>query len=683
MLWRINVVHCALCLLLLTAGTGHSAGVSFVVKNLPLTTEAQKARGIEGGEGFQMVMSLVFAPSDELRVYLASDTSQVWRSKDGGWRWEPCNNGYFSLGSSSLFIHPTNPEIVFSAANLGVAEERCIESDQHQGIYRTVDGGDSWRFLAKAVYCKQESRGSLFALDSRTLLTENFTIYTGQYDGGILVSHDSGATWQDTGINAGRVIDMLEHPARPGVIMFCTDKGLFQYENGEMTKIGGGLPAHPLSIAGSTSRPETFFVALGKHGVYVSWDGGLTFEQSLSGSVYKSSFTDVEVSHTNPDVVIANLTGKRGSPYYSRDGGRSWSRADNTNSKRLTEGKGFYFSSPLAMHPTDANVALTSSNGKARVLRTEDGGANWFFSGSGYCGGRLTSVHALPGGELIFGLTDHGAWLTRNAGDTFSFLGHPSNGGLSIGGIAAKGDTIALSVGGWAKKGLVISHSHGSHWSSVEKVTGGLRLVQFHLGRPHTIYAGGFRSDDGGRNWLPLHYELLAVNPSDNDVVYAMDGTQQRLLMSHDQGDSWSQILMLRDFWGGKITSLVVDPFHPDRLLVGTNRGVMEYAQGAWRRLDTSATKDSFGNEYIGALSFHPHIEDLVFAGKRSPGKGMGNGLWYSVDRGKTWKPVALGTVGTNTNIFSINCLPNENTMYVGTAHGVFKVDVTLTPECS
>lgn len=678
MILRTVVACCTLLLILHAAGVGQASELSFVAMPFPLTSEAQKTQGVAGGEGFQKVMSLVYAPSDASRVYLASDTSQIWRSLDGGWHWGPCNNGYHALGSSSLFVHPADPRIVFSAANLGKTQKRRGDADQHQGIYRTLDGGDSWEFMREAVYYKQESCGALFAVDSRTLSGRDYTIFTGQHDGGILVSRDSGTTWEDTGVNKGRVLDMLEHPGRPGAILVCTDKGLFLYENGEMTKQGAGLPAPPLNIAGSAGRPDVIYAAVGTGGVFISEDGGVSFERSLSGSALNARFTDVEVSPVNPDIVIANMTGKRGGPYCSRDGGRSWNKASDINSRGLTPGKGFFYTSPLAMHPNDAEVALTCSNGKARVLRTENGGATWFYSGSGYLGGRLECLQLVPGVGMIFGLTDHGAWLTRDAGESFSFLGHPALNGMSVGDIAVKGDTIVLSVGGWKRKGLLISRSKGTHWDHVSAVNGSLQLVRFHKSRPHTIYAGGFRSDDNGQNWHSLGHEVAAVDPSDNDVVYALGnkGEKQQVLVSRDRGETWGRVPEKGLRRAGRIMVLAVDPFQSGRLVAGMSRGVMIFESGVWRKMDTAAMKDAFGSEYVSELALHPTIPGLIFAGKRSPGKGMGNGLWYSADCGTSWAPIALGAVGLNTGIFSINCLPDGSSVYVGTSHGVFKVDV-------
>lgn len=676
MLWIRCLAVCISMFLCLVSGPSHSADVSFVVTPLPLTTAEQKRQGVAGGEGFQKVMSIVYAPSDASRAYLASDTTQVWRSLDGGWTWESCNTGYLANGSSSLFVHPENPLIVYSAANLGKSFKRIGKAPQHQGIYRTLDGGDSWEFIQSAAYFKQEACGSLFAIDSRTLSSSHYTIYTGLFDGSILVSKDSGNTWSKIGVNNGRVLDMLEHPAKPGSFLICTERGLFLLEGTQSTQIGLDLPRPPLSIAGSRKKPNALYAAVGSKGIYVSNDGGMSFERSLSGSLFKAEFSDVEVSPVDPDVAICNLSGRMGSPYYTKDGGRSWSKAESINAKGLTTGKGFFYTSPVAMHPRDPAVALTSSNGRARVLRTEDYGASWFFSGSGYMGGRLQDVLVLGDGDMIFGLTDHGAWRTSDFGKSFTFMNHPSLGGLSIGGVVDNKDALFLSVGGWRDKGLVMSKDMGRSWKRIDKVKGLLRCLHVHEKERKVVYAGLFRSDDNGVRWKRLAHDVITLNPKDNDTVYAVTGKDQKVFVSSDRGESWSPAIKPLGSKVGKLRILAVDPFVPERLLAGTSRGIWVYKAGNWSRLNTSAMKDSFGAEFVSELVFHPEIPGLVFAGKMSPGKGMGNGMWYSCDSGNTWRPVELGSLGTNTSIASINILPGGKVMYVGTAHGIFKVEI-------
>jgi len=51
---------------------------------MPLRTPEQKSAGLPGGEGMQQIYDLAYSPSNPSIVYLGVDTSQVWKSIDGG-----------------------------------------------------------------------------------------------------------------------------------------------------------------------------------------------------------------------------------------------------------------------------------------------------------------------------------------------------------------------------------------------------------------------------------------------------------------------------------------------------------------------------------------------------------------------------------------------------------------------
>ncbi|MEW5817386.1 MAG: hypothetical protein AB1798_18560, partial [Spirochaetota bacterium] len=178
---------------------------------VPLRTSAQKNAAVAGGEGLQQVMSIVYAPSSPLRVYLSSDTSQVWRSDNGGNDWQKANAGFLANGARSLFVHPRNPDIVLAAGFLGKAEDRVTsEMSPVQGIFLSTDGADSWKFVHPAAFYKQDSRAPLFAIDSRTIDKADFTVYVGTYEDGLLFSNDGGHNWESTAFKEKQITSIAE-----------------------------------------------------------------------------------------------------------------------------------------------------------------------------------------------------------------------------------------------------------------------------------------------------------------------------------------------------------------------------------------------------------------------------------------------------------------------------------------
>ncbi|MFA7256320.1 MAG: LamG-like jellyroll fold domain-containing protein [Kiritimatiellales bacterium] len=149
-------------------------------RNLHLRTAAQRDDGLIGGEGYQRLMDIKFAPSDPSIVYLCTDTSQVWKSIDGGASWIPKPNGLMGNGGSSLIVNRTNANEVLVAAF----------PNDGAGIYRTTDGGDNWtRTYTNTGYSGTVGENLFYQYSSTTYFAAL------QNGNGLLVSASNGASW--------------------------------------------------------------------------------------------------------------------------------------------------------------------------------------------------------------------------------------------------------------------------------------------------------------------------------------------------------------------------------------------------------------------------------------------------------------------------------------------------------
>lgn len=657
----------------------HAREPSFDIAPLPITTAAQREQGVAGGEGFQLVMAIAYAPSNPDIVYLGSDTSQVWKSTDGGSSWRPYNKGYQSIGSRSLFVHPANENILFSAGTIGASARDVRQHKPYQGIYRSENGGGDWHMMHETEFFKQDSRGTLFAVDSRTLADEHFTIVAGSYNDGLLVSRDGGTTWSATGFSPDHILEVVERPDVPGTFLVASAEGLFQYSDEGPVKVGEGLSETPYSIAVSPDKPGLVLAAAGKQGIFKSTDGGKSFVQLLGTVPLTGTVNDVEISPANHEIAIFTKSGRRTGPYYSLNGGQHWQPADSINSRGLTEGGGFYFPSPVAMHPVDPARAITSSNGRARVLLTTDSGRHWSFSSSGYMGARQSSVISMSAEHMVFNLTDHGPWRTRDRGATFEAVQVPRKGGRSTSDGAASGDTLVVAVGTWQNKHLLVSQNQGGSWQDTG-LRGEFKFIHAHSSRPDVIYAGAYRSDDRGRSWNALAHTVAAVDTDNNDRVYALAarGEKTHLLVSTNRGDEWQSAGEPVALQARRINQLITDPFRPGRLYAAAAGGVWVFDGGQWRQRAArdGMSIDAFGGTYVGTIAAHPTQPGLLFAGRRAPFKGMGNGLFYSVNHGDSWRSVDHELL-TNTNVWSIDANPYSGEVFVGTAHGIYRISTS------
>ena len=678
---RIVYVAC-FCLFIAFATVSNCLAGGLYWESVPLRTYKQKVMGLAGGEGFQQVYAIAYAPSDASMAYFSTDTSQVWKSINGGFSWEPKNHGFVSHGARSILVDPRNPAIVFAAGFSGVhhGEGGCPKG-AFQGIYRTRDGGDHWVCVKRTDFFKQESKGSLFAFDSSTFKSgRTWTIFAGSYSEGLICSDDGGDTWRAVGFQGEHIIDMEENPAKAGALFIATEDGLYTYFKGRIRRIGRRLPAWPRSIAVSPAEPTVIYAAVGKGGVYKSIDGGVHFRPANEGLPFGLNFTDVAASPVNPDIVYVKADKSSSGPFYSSDGAKHWHAPESRNlGGLLPDEEGFWFSTPFAPHPKESRTALIASNGRARVLKTLDGGKAWGYSGSGFTGGRMRDIAFSKDGKMVFCLTDHGLWMTEDGGDTFRELkARRVFGAKSSYSGDIRGNTIVASLGTWGEKGLAVSHDLGKSWRYFGRYVDRYDFIGFHPQYDNTIYAGPYRSRDSGNAWHRLSHTIRAVYSGNGDIVYAVSTSDKKtcsILKSMDQGDTWLPTYPASLFPEKSVHDVAVAPDNPDRIYLATSTGLWIFDKTKWilRNADHGLENDFFGMCYISSVAVDPHNPNQIYAGRRAPGCGKSNGVFRSLDYGLTWENITYN-LGPELTVWAVEISPLDSTVYLGTSLGTFRL---------
>ena len=144
----------------------------------------------------------------------------VWKSTDGGATWR-----YLGLPESGaigkLVVHPTNPDVVYVAA-LGHPFGR----NKERGVYRTRDGGATWEHVlfvndgtgAVTLSMSPDNPDEIYAGLSR-IERKPWTMISGGPDGGVYRTTDGGASWRKLagGLPTGNVgkVGVTVSPANP------------------------------------------------------------------------------------------------------------------------------------------------------------------------------------------------------------------------------------------------------------------------------------------------------------------------------------------------------------------------------------------------------------------------------------------------------------------------------------
>ena len=144
----------------------------------------------------------------------------VWKSSDGGATWR--HLGLPESGAiGKLVVHPTNPDVVYVAA-LGHPFGRNPE----RGVYRTRDGGATWEHVlflndgtgAVTLSINPDNPDEIYAGMSR-IERKPWTMISGGPDGGVYRTTDGGTSWRKLagGLPMGNMgkVGVTVSPANP------------------------------------------------------------------------------------------------------------------------------------------------------------------------------------------------------------------------------------------------------------------------------------------------------------------------------------------------------------------------------------------------------------------------------------------------------------------------------------
>ena len=286
--------------------------------------------------------SIVVADSDPDIIYLGTGSDGVrsnvstgrgvYKTTDGGDTWEFA--GLYDVGQiGAVRIHPTNPDIVWVAANGDI-----FKPGPERGVYKTTDGGESWRktlFVSDStgamdVELQPGNPDVVYAWMSR-IERKPWTIISGSNEGGFYKSTDGGESWEHirTGlpgelIGKGNLAVTAAKPDRIYALVEAKPGGGF-YRSDDFGESWAMVSDEPAMI----QRPF-YYVTLGA-------DPG------------------------NADVVYGGAE----SFFKSTDAGATWTRMSTPHGDNHD----------IWVNPNDGNIMVQANDGGANV--STDGGLTW------------------------------------------------------------------------------------------------------------------------------------------------------------------------------------------------------------------------------------------------------------------------------------------------------------------
>jgi hypothetical protein len=108
--------------------------------------QRHQGSGPDSGE----VVDIAIDPrgSTDQTIYIASGSGGIWKSTDHGTSWKPLTDNLLSLATGAVALDPGNPSIVYAGTGNPAYVGNCRSCTfQTVGIYKSLDGGDTWTLL--------------------------------------------------------------------------------------------------------------------------------------------------------------------------------------------------------------------------------------------------------------------------------------------------------------------------------------------------------------------------------------------------------------------------------------------------------------------------------------------------------------------------------------------------------
>ena len=663
-------------------------------------------------------------------VYIGSAGGGVWKSTNGMSSWKPVFDkaDVGSIGAIAIAAHDSNDVWV------GTGESNPRNDVSYgDGIYRTSDGGKTWRHLGL--------EGS-YAISKIALDPANPQIavvaalgdpFRDNDERGIYRTTDGGKTWQKTlELGPGSGAADLDRSVREPNVLFAS---MWQFRRSSWHLTSGG-PAD---------------------GLFKSSDGGATWKR-VSGGGFPSGTVGrigVAIAPSNPKRVYALVESSEGIVWRSDDTGATWTLV---SSNSLVDERPFYYTR-IFVDPTNADRVLTPS---VKLAESVDGGKLWTLSGK-HLHGDHHAVWFSADGKTVLEANDGGPAISRDGGATWEWRNNvpigqayrvatdtrtpygvcvglqdngswcgPSDARSDAGNLPSDWQKVAGGDGNWTVPDPVdpdwvwASGGGGDNAGSLTRYNRRTRLTldvspyvrnqnvvaprdlayRFNWESPlafspfdgRVAYYGGnvlFRTTDGGMRWTrispdltrddkarqglsgtPLRLDVTGAETFDTilDVVPSSVARDQiwiatddgKVELTRDGGKHWRDVTMPGADPDARIPTLEASHQNPavayavlDRHFVG-DRAPYIYATRDFGRTWTAIVAGLPTTQFARSIAEDPSDPNVLFL-------GLENSVWYSPDRGTTWRSLQQNLPPTSVRDLRV---ANDGRDLVAATHG-------------
>ena len=484
-----------------------------------------------------VVTDFVFHPLDSSIAYAAagnytgSPDNGIYRTNDGGQTWTRLTAGLppqSTMGRIALAVAPTSPSTVYAL---------IVRSSDFNlnGLYRSLDGGNTWNLLPSVpadLFTEEGEGQGLFNLVVAVDPRDDAVLYVGGST--LWKSADHGATWQNLNLSTG-------------------------------------LPEDPRHIVFDPSDPQTFYL-IGDSGAWRSSDKGQSFV-NLNNTLAVTQFQAVGLHPTNPNLAVGGTqdngtvlyggaviweqgrSGDSGAAFYDRaDPQIIYNVARRTSLRRSDDGgktfhlitEGLDTKDRVQFYPpfvADPSQPGTLYFGTQRVWQSLDRGDHWTPSLEDLTGGvssaTITALAVAPSAPyMLYAGTNNGrVQVSRDEGKSWSPAAPiPDRFVTSIAIHPEIPERAIIGLSGFGTGHVLRTDNRGGYWQDISSNLPDIPVnaVLFDATAPEQVYVGTdigvFRLAPDG-SWTALQEEMpnvivlgLSQNPATGLLVAATHG---------------------------------------------------------------------------------------------------------------------------------------------------------------
>lgn len=543
--------------------------------------------------------------------YGANEQRGVFKTVDGGETWKKVLYINHNTGAIQVEFDPNNPQVIF--ADMWEHQEGPWEnarfSGTNSGLYKSTDGGESWRKITKGLPGVEQGVGRIGVGIAPSNSNIMFATVDARQNGGIYKSEDAGESW--TIVNTQRRLwgrggdfgEIKVHPKNPDRIYVANVASYTSGDGGKtwMSLKGapGGDDYHRIWI--NPNQPDIMlFVA--DQGAVITVNGGKTWSswynqptsqlyhittdnqfpywvyggQQESGAIGIASRGDGgqisfrefmgvssdEYAYVAPDPKDSNIVyGGRVMKFNKKTG-----QSQNVAPEALRSGKyRFVRTMPLMFHPADENTLLFATN---VLWKTTNGGDSWDIISPDL-------TYEQPEVPASVGDFKTKAMETMGRRGVIYAVG-PSPLDKKVIWAGTDDGRVHVTVDG-GKNWSEVTPPEMKTWDKVSQIDASHfnargAYIAINAIRKDDMKPYIYRTKDGGKTWTLITKGLnpngpvnvVREDPLQPRLLYA--GTEREVYFSIDDGDNWQSLR--NNMPATSIRDLVI---HENDLVVGTH----------------------------------------------------------------------------------------------------------------